>query len=229
MYVCDRETLRFLEVNAAALKQYGYSRDEFLGMKTTDIRPPEETWPRFLKSRAGRQIRLVTSTRLFGGTAGKNGEIFEVEVTELAGDRVREAAGIPGHRAGRHEQRRIAEQQVAEARRLPASPCWKTCHCWQPWFLDGEPLHPKCAILRLSDCSGTRRPTSWAPRPRYVVNPIRIEAARSRADFQSAARHGPGEIVQVKHGGSGKTGRCFWTCAYWLFPCYSTGKESAAL
>ena len=42
-YVFDCETLDFLEVNEAAVQQYGYSRDEFLRMKTSDIRAPEET------------------------------------------------------------------------------------------------------------------------------------------------------------------------------------------
>ncbi len=41
-YVFDRTTLEFLEVNQAALQQYGYSRDEFRRMKVTDIRPPED-------------------------------------------------------------------------------------------------------------------------------------------------------------------------------------------
>jgi len=42
MWVFDLESLRFLEVNAAAIEHYGYSRDEFLAMRITDIRPPEE-------------------------------------------------------------------------------------------------------------------------------------------------------------------------------------------
>jgi diguanylate cyclase (GGDEF)-like protein/PAS domain S-box-containing protein len=42
MWVWDRSTLRFLEVNDAAVGHYGYSRDEFLAMRITDIRPPEE-------------------------------------------------------------------------------------------------------------------------------------------------------------------------------------------
>ncbi|UCF81009.1 MAG: PAS domain S-box protein, partial [Acidobacteriota bacterium] len=42
MWVYDLETLRFLEVNDAAVEHYGYSRDEFLNMRVTDIRPPEE-------------------------------------------------------------------------------------------------------------------------------------------------------------------------------------------
>jgi PAS domain S-box-containing protein len=39
-WVYDRATLRFLEVNEAAVHSYGWSRDEFLGMSICDIRPP---------------------------------------------------------------------------------------------------------------------------------------------------------------------------------------------
>jgi diguanylate cyclase (GGDEF)-like protein/PAS domain S-box-containing protein len=42
MWVWDRATLRFLEVNDAAVAHYGYTRDEFLAMRITEIRPPEE-------------------------------------------------------------------------------------------------------------------------------------------------------------------------------------------
>ena len=41
-WVFDRETLRFLAVNAAAVRKYGYSRDEFLAITLKDIRPPED-------------------------------------------------------------------------------------------------------------------------------------------------------------------------------------------
>jgi diguanylate cyclase (GGDEF)-like protein/PAS domain S-box-containing protein len=41
MWVYDRESLRFLAVNDAALKHYGYSREQFLAMSILDIRPPE--------------------------------------------------------------------------------------------------------------------------------------------------------------------------------------------
>jgi two-component system cell cycle sensor histidine kinase/response regulator CckA len=40
MWVFDAETLRFLAVNEAALRRYGYLRDEFLSMSILDIRPP---------------------------------------------------------------------------------------------------------------------------------------------------------------------------------------------
>jgi PAS domain S-box-containing protein len=42
MWVYDLDTLRFLAVNEAAIKHYGYTRDEFLAMTIKDIRPPED-------------------------------------------------------------------------------------------------------------------------------------------------------------------------------------------
>ncbi len=41
MWLFDLQTLHFLEVNHAAVEQYGYSRDEFLSMSILDIRPPD--------------------------------------------------------------------------------------------------------------------------------------------------------------------------------------------
>lgn len=42
MWVYDQVTLRFVEVNEAAVRQYGYSREEFLSMTIEQIRPAEE-------------------------------------------------------------------------------------------------------------------------------------------------------------------------------------------
>ena len=42
MWVYDRGTLEFLEVNEAAVMHYDYSRAEFLRMRITDIRPLED-------------------------------------------------------------------------------------------------------------------------------------------------------------------------------------------
>jgi PAS domain S-box-containing protein len=41
-FIYDTETLRYLAVNQAALNLYGYSRDEFLAMRVTDIRPEDD-------------------------------------------------------------------------------------------------------------------------------------------------------------------------------------------
>lgn len=43
MWVFDPESLAFLDVNEVAVRQYGYSRAEFLRMTIEDIRPAEET------------------------------------------------------------------------------------------------------------------------------------------------------------------------------------------
>ncbi|WP_149193174.1 bifunctional diguanylate cyclase/phosphodiesterase [Luteimonas suaedae] len=40
-WVFDVDTLRFLEVNEAAVRHYGYSREEFLSMSILDIRPAD--------------------------------------------------------------------------------------------------------------------------------------------------------------------------------------------
>lgn len=42
MWVFDHDTLAFLEVNDAAVQHYGYSREELLAMKVSDIRPAED-------------------------------------------------------------------------------------------------------------------------------------------------------------------------------------------
>src|SRR5579883_497161 len=41
-WVYDTETLRFLDVNPAASRKYGFSREEFLAMTIMDIRPAED-------------------------------------------------------------------------------------------------------------------------------------------------------------------------------------------
>lgn len=42
MWIYDRKTLAFLDVNEAAILKYGYTRQEFLNMTIVDIRPSED-------------------------------------------------------------------------------------------------------------------------------------------------------------------------------------------
>jgi diguanylate cyclase (GGDEF)-like protein/PAS domain S-box-containing protein len=42
MWIYDVRSLRFLEVNDSAVRQYGYSREEFLSLTINDIRPPQD-------------------------------------------------------------------------------------------------------------------------------------------------------------------------------------------
>lgn len=43
-WIFEKETLRFIEANEAALQQYGYTHDEFTKLTVKDLRVPEE-WP----------------------------------------------------------------------------------------------------------------------------------------------------------------------------------------
>ncbi|MEN4950852.1 EAL domain-containing protein [Stenotrophomonas sp. TWI819] len=74
-WVFDPDTLRFLEVNEAAVRQYGYSRDEFLSMSILDIRP-REGWEEIRGAIALARIGDVDAqVRLH---QRKDGTIFEV-------------------------------------------------------------------------------------------------------------------------------------------------------
>src|SRR5262249_22119279 len=42
LWLIDPDSLAFLAVNDAAVRHYGYSREEFLAMTNRDIRPPED-------------------------------------------------------------------------------------------------------------------------------------------------------------------------------------------
>jgi PAS domain S-box-containing protein len=53
MWVYELGSLAFLEVNQAAIQNYGYTRADFLGMRITDIRPAEDV-PKLLDLTANR-------------------------------------------------------------------------------------------------------------------------------------------------------------------------------
>ena len=95
MWVYDLETLRFLEVNEAAVAHYGYTRAEFLAMSITDIRP-EEDGPRLRQALASRHEALQHSGTWRHRRA--DGTLLEVEVTShLVGWGGRRAALVVAH------------------------------------------------------------------------------------------------------------------------------------
>jgi PAS domain S-box-containing protein len=77
MWVFDRPTLRFLAVNDSAVAHYGYSRDEFLAMKVSDVRPPEDE-QRFLDY-LGEQGPTMRAFGLWRHRR-KDGTLLDVEV-----------------------------------------------------------------------------------------------------------------------------------------------------
>jgi PAS domain S-box-containing protein len=77
MWIYDNDTLQFLDVNEAAVIHYGYSRAEFLQMRITDIRPPEDV-PILMTYLAKKQADLS-----FLGQwrhTNKDGQVFFVEI-----------------------------------------------------------------------------------------------------------------------------------------------------
>src|SRR6058998_1749515 len=89
MWVVDDESLRFLAVNDAAVRLYGYSRDEFLAMTAWDIRRPDERQPLrdFLSRDTGGSVFRGVFRHL-----KKNGEPLDIDgVGHLVGWRGRRA------------------------------------------------------------------------------------------------------------------------------------------
>jgi two-component system cell cycle sensor histidine kinase/response regulator CckA len=115
MFVYDAGTLRFLAVNEAAVRRYGYSREEFLGMSLLDIRPEEE----------GDRLRDVLA-QYRGGTAratglrhrSQDGRLIDVEVTFDDID----FAGRPARLALVEDvtERRRLEAQLRQAQKMEA-------------------------------------------------------------------------------------------------------------
>lgn len=78
LWVYDRETLHFLEVNKAAIQKYGYTRDEFLRLTIADVRPESEL----------NRLKIVLEMNTQGFYHGKNwyhrkkdGTVFSVEIS----------------------------------------------------------------------------------------------------------------------------------------------------
>jgi len=74
LWVYDLETLRFLAVNEAAIKRYGFSLDEFLAMTIRDLCPPEDA-PKQLENSDRATVRRHRK---------KDGTIMDVEIVSHA-------------------------------------------------------------------------------------------------------------------------------------------------
>jgi PAS domain S-box-containing protein len=107
MWVFDRETLRFLAVNEAAIAHYGHSREEFLSFTIKDIRPSEDI-PILLKNLATDQSGL--SGAGVWRHCKKDGSIIDVDITS----HTLEFAGRPAELVLAHDitERKRAEDQL---------------------------------------------------------------------------------------------------------------------
>ena len=98
MWIYDADSLWFIAVNDAAIAQYGYSRDEFMDMKLTDLQPVEDRAPGALREHQPRVMRLRV----------RDGATMNVEVTaydvRLPGRRARMAMAVEVNTARRTEE-----------------------------------------------------------------------------------------------------------------------------
>ncbi|MEW6732615.1 MAG: PAS domain S-box protein [Acidobacteriota bacterium] len=78
VWVYDLETLAFLAVNAAAVRNYGYSREEFLALTIKEIRPPEDI-PILMEdlTKNRHQLQRIDTRR----HRKKDGTIIDVEIS----------------------------------------------------------------------------------------------------------------------------------------------------
>ncbi len=107
MWIFDVETLAFLEVNAAAVRHYGYSVEEFLSMTNKNIHPEEEITSLL------NDIKLAEKNDNYRGEwkhRKKNGEIIFVEITSFSVDyNGREARHVVVNDI---TERHLAERQI---------------------------------------------------------------------------------------------------------------------
>jgi PAS domain S-box-containing protein len=104
MWIYDRKTLAFLDVNEAAVTKYGYSRQEFLNMTIVDIRPAQDV-EQLMNNLAQPRQPLARSNgwrhRL------KDGTIIHVEITS-------HTIEIDGHESALVIAQDITERKQAE-------------------------------------------------------------------------------------------------------------------
>jgi len=79
MWLYDCETLKFIQVNKAAIDHYGYTEEDFLTMLITDIRAEEDVLEMNILLNNREQIEESTFTGSFNHVK-KNREIINVEV-----------------------------------------------------------------------------------------------------------------------------------------------------
>ena len=108
MWVVDAKTLAFLEVNEAAMRLYGYSRDEFLKMNAEQIRPQEDVedlhrafddpanyrariWRHRKKSGDPIAVKITSFNLDFGGRRARLGVIEDLTERLQAEERAQES------------------------------------------------------------------------------------------------------------------------------------------
>ncbi|HEX5340217.1 MAG TPA: ATP-binding protein [Gammaproteobacteria bacterium] len=122
MWVYERGSGHFLEVNRAAVERYGYSRDEFLRMTLYDIRPAEDY------VRLTRQMGEMNASHEFREAGDwrhvcKDGSVLDVElhISPAGMDGVDASLALIHDVSPRKQAQRASEQRARELQILAAA------------------------------------------------------------------------------------------------------------
>jgi PAS domain S-box-containing protein len=200
MYVFDREGLQFLEVNDAAIQQYGFSRDEFLKISIKDIRPPEDV-ARVLKA-----VREASDTLVAQGHwrhRKKNGEVFDVEVTTqgiLFAGRKALLAVVQDMSPRRNAEQKAAEHDVYLQALLLNLPLAVMILDAQRRIRMCNPAFEKLFGYRLSEVAGREPQAVLAPfdRVRESANIIARVMAGETIRTKTKRKRRDGQLVDVQ-------------------------------
>ena len=119
-WVVDDETMQFIQVNDAAVRQYGFAPEEFSGMTMLDVRPEEKSATLDVRPE---KVGMAVPYQGICKHRKKDGKVFEVELIshqfEYAGRRVRLVV------AQDISERHVLEQQLRQAQKMEAvgTPC----------------------------------------------------------------------------------------------------------
>ena len=116
IFVFDADTLRYLAVNEAALRKYGYSREELMAMTILDIRPAEDV------ARLKEVLASLEPSNFNTGSwrhRKKDGTTFEVEITTHAIEFAGRAARLVV--ASDVTERRRVEEQLRQSQKMEAT------------------------------------------------------------------------------------------------------------
>lgn len=161
MWVYDIDTLQFLDVNRAAIKNYGYSIEEFREMTLKDIRPAEDIPELLLALDRDQQYNDPFSSRIFRHKK-KDGTIFNVDIRSniiqfkgrkakniIANDITERLKYIEAIENQNKALKEIAWIQSHEVR----SPLSRILGLIQLFTLDDTPIHKQPEIIKMIETS----------------------------------------------------------------------------
>ncbi|MGN6314123.1 MAG: GAF domain-containing protein [Rhodanobacteraceae bacterium] len=205
MWVFDRESLRFLAVNGAAVRHYGYQREEFLAMSLLDLRP-EEDFARFSQI-----VQLPSHQRKDPGVwrhKRKDGSLIDVEI--ISDDIVFDGRPARLVLVSDVTARQIAERELARISRAQAmlGRCNEAViHASQrQTLLDAvcrivvETGGYRMAWIGFADAAGSILPEAWAGVGLEYLRDLRLSSSESevagRGPGGRTMRSGKPEVVQ---------------------------------